>query len=194
LSYFVNADDIAEDLAKEGVSFNKYKIKTTPAEFRHYAITSGLINQGFSESRFLKSFSLRANHLTLCEMTDKESLAQLIADFLRRKLLKERRKFSFETVFSHPSKIGFMREALNAGYKVYLYFVSTESPEINVFRVKARQQKGGHDVLEDKIRSRYDRSMDFMFDASLVADKSYFFDNSTAKKNLKVIAQVENPV
>jgi predicted ABC-type ATPase len=191
LGYFVNADDIADDLMKRGVSFKKYGIKTTPAEFREYAIKSGLINEGFNESLFLKSFKLRVNHLTLTVKTYKENLAQLVADFLRRKLLKERKKFSFETVFSHSSKIDFMREAVKVGYKVYLYFVSTESPDINVFRVKARKMKGGHDVPEDKIRSRYDRSMDFMFDASLVADRSYFFDNSSAKKNPKVIAQVE---
>jgi predicted ABC-type ATPase len=191
LGYFVNADDIAEDLTNRGVSFKKYSIKTTPAEFREYALKSGLINEGFNESLFLKSFKLRANHLILSTRTHKENLAQLVADFLRRKLLNERKKFSFETVFSHPSKVDFMREARNAGYKVYLYFVSTESPDINVFRVKARKMKGGHDVPEDKVRSRYDRSMDFMFEASLVADKSYFFDNSSAKKDPKVIAQVE---
>jgi predicted ABC-type ATPase len=191
LGFFVNADDIAEDLMKTGVSFNKYKIKTTPSEFREFALKSGLINKGFNESLFLKSFKLRANHLTLSVKTAKVNLAQLVADFIRRKLLKERKKFSFETVFSHPSKVDFMREAVNAGYKVYLYFVSTESPDINVFRVKARTMKGGHDVPEYKIRSRYDRSMNFMFEASLVAHRSYFFDNSSAKKDPKVVAQVE---
>lgn len=189
--HYVNADDITKDLAKRGISFAKYNIKTTPSEFKDFALTSGLINVGFKKSRFLKSFKLRANLLTLADKSFNEQLAQIVADFLRRKLLKERMKFSFETVFSHPSKIDFMKEAVNAGYKVYLYFVSTESPDINVFRVQARKKKGGHDVPEDKIRSRYYRSMEHMFEASLIADQSYFFDNSSDNKDPKVIARIE---
>ncbi len=84
-----------------------------------------------------------------------------------------------------------MQEAADAGYKVYLYFITTESPDINVFRVRARTKMGGHDVPEDKIRSRYQRSMENMHTASLIADRSYFFDNSAGKKDLKVVAEVE---
>ena len=84
-----------------------------------------------------------------------------------------------------------MSEAMEAGYKVYLYFVSTESPKINVFRVRSRKKQGGHNVPADKIRSRYNRSMDNMFDASLIEDHSYFFDNSSTGKDPKVIAQVK---
>jgi predicted ABC-type ATPase len=188
---YINADDIALKLTQGGFSFKKYKIETTPKEFKSYALASGLIHDGFSEPAFLSSFKLRANSITLLSPTDKEYLAQLIADFLRKKLLRERKKFSFETVFSHEGKLDFMQEAVDAGYKVYLYFVSTESKEINVFRVQARKKKGGHDVPEDKIRSRYDRSMEFMFEASRIADQSYFFDNSGEKKDLKVVAEAK---
>jgi predicted ABC-type ATPase len=57
--------------------------------------------------------------------------------------------------------------------------------------VQARKMQGGHNVPADKIRSRYKRSMDLMFDASLIADQSYFFDNSTTGKDPRVIAQVK---
>ena len=184
LGYYVNADDIAEDLMKGGISFTKYRFKTTLKEFKDYTLVSGLINEEFNKSLFLKSFKLRANHLTLIAKSSKEYLAQVIADFIKRKLLSERKKFSFETVFSHPSKIDFMREAVQAGYKVYLYFVSTESPDINVFRVSARKKKGGHDVPENKIRSRYQRSMDNMFDASLIANSLIFL---TTRRTIKRI-------
>ena len=55
-----------------------------------------------------------------------------------------------------------MQQAVAAGYKVYLYFISTESPEINKFRVEARKAKKGHDVPEDKIVSRYYGSLDLL--------------------------------
>ncbi len=191
LGYYVNADDLAEDLIKGGISFKKYTVKTTAREFEKYALASGLINKAFKKSRFLKSFKLRSNHLILLDDSSKEYLAQVIADFLRKKLLNEKKKFSFETVFSHSSKLDIMKEAIEAGYKVYLYFVSTESSKINVFRVQARKMQGGHNVPPNKIRSRYKRSMDLMFNASLIADQSYFFDNSTTGEDPKVIAQVK---
>lgn len=72
-----------------------------------------------------------------------------------------------------------MRQAADAGYKVYLYFVCTESPEINKYRVKeVRLKEGGHDVPEDKIESRYYRSLNLLYKAAQIAYQCYFFDNS----------------
>jgi predicted ABC-type ATPase len=119
---------------------------------------------------------------------DNERMAQIVADFLRKKLLAERKKFSFETVFSHPSKLEIMRQAAAAGYKVYLYFVSTESPLINEFRVKARVAKGGHHVPVDKIESRYYRSLDLLFEASQIAYQAYYFDNSKEGEDFTMFA------
>jgi predicted ABC-type ATPase len=123
----------------------------------------------------LKSYSLRKNALHLKDRSADERLAQIIADFLRKKLLAERKRFSFETVFSHESKLDIMRQAAEAGYKVYLYFVSTESPLINKFRVAARKAKGGHDVPPDKIESRYYRSLDLLYKACQLSYQVYFF-------------------
>jgi len=71
-----------------------------------------------------------------------------------------------------------MRRAAEEGYKVYLYFVSTESPEINKFRVEARTRLGGHNVPSDKIESRYYRSLDLLYNACQLAYQVFFFDNS----------------
>lgn len=118
-----------------------------------------------------------------------ERIAQITADFLRKKLLSEGKKFSFETVFSHPSKIDIIKAANEAGYKVYLYFVSTEHPKINIYRVKiVRVRKKGHDVEQDKIVSRYYRSMDLMYDAAQYTYQSYFFDNSYDGTNHSLFA------
>lgn len=142
------------------------------------AMTSGLVNDDFGEAKFKNSFTLRNNLIRLKNKSADERLAQLIADFLRKKLIELKRKFSFETVFSHPSKLQIMQQAVDAGYKAYLYFVSTESPEINKFRVLARKAKKGHDVPEDKIVNRYYRSLDLLYNASQLAYQVFFFDNS----------------
>lgn len=163
--YYINADDIAVQLRNDSFSFTVFDLHVTPKVFTDVVVQSGLINDTFSLTSFKNSFSLRNDILRLKIPAAVERLAQIVADFLRKKLLEERKKFSFETVFSHPSKLEIMQQAVDAGYKVYLYFVSTESPEINKFRVKARKAKNGHDVPVDKIVSRYYRSLDLLYDA-----------------------------
>ena len=108
----------------------------------------------------------------------------IIADYLREALIAEGKQFTFETVLSHPAKLDLMKRAKQQGYKVYLYFVSLASPEINVERVKTRVREGGHDVPSDKIIKRYQRSMDNLYSAMTIADSVYLFDNSYQGVNL----------
>ncbi len=81
-----------------------------------------------------------------------------------------------------------MQHATDAGYKVYLYFVGTESPEINKPRVRARVQKGGHLVPVDRIESRYYRSLDLLFAAAEACYQAYFFDNSKQDSDAVTLA------
>lgn len=177
---YVNADDLVHEL-KTGLDFSKYEIQTNRNEFVSIALSSGLINKVFSEITFNASFSFSRNKIMSKNANSIERLAQIVADFLRKKLLQESKKFSFETVFSHSSKIDIMREAAEKGYKVYLYFVSTNSPEINKSRVDIRVAKGGHAVPADLIESRYYRSLDLLYQASQIAYQAFFFDNSKDK-------------
>lgn len=186
---YINADDIAKKLREGKVTFKKYKIIVEDQEFKKIVSESGLLNEKFSLTDFIKSYSLENNQLYLLNKKADERIAQIIADFLRKKLLLENKKFSFETVFSHSSKIEIMNDAIKAGYKVYLYFVSTESPEINKFRVKkVRVEEGGHDVPEDKIVSRYYRSLDFLYEAAQLSYQTYFFDNSRKGEDFRLFA------
>jgi len=189
---YVNADDIAKRLRDQTFTFDDYNITTSNKEFTAIVLASGLIGCEFDESRFKRSFILRSGTIKLKDKTADERLAQIIADFLRKKLLAEERKFSFETVFSHPSKLEIMRNAVENGYKVYLYFVSTESPEINKYRVLERTRKGGHDVPSHKIESRYYRSLELLFEASKLAYQAFFFDNSEDGTQSKMFAHFKN--
>ena len=182
---YINADDIALALRQNKFTFSFYTLSATRDDFISTALASGLINKKFPEKDCLKSCHLAGNTLALNHQKYSEALAQILADFLRKKLLAQGKKFSFETVFSHESKLEIMRQATKDGYKVYLYFVCTESPEINKFRVKkVRVKEGGHDVPEDKIESRYYRSLELLFDAAQVAYQTFFFDNSGSEFNL----------
>jgi len=82
------------------------------------------------------------------------------------------------TVMSSADKIDFLKKAGECGYKTYLYFIATDSPEINVSRVRYRVTQGGHDVAKDKIISRYFRSLDLLTCAIKNSWRAYVFDNS----------------
>lgn len=105
----------------------------------------------------------------------------IVADFFKEQYLKHRISFSFETVFSHPAKIDILRRAQLAGFKTYMYFVATENPLINLNRIKERVALGGHDVPEEKTRSRYLRCMEQVRYALPYLNRAYFFDNSAAQ-------------
>lgn len=176
---YVNADDIAKKLRQQTFNFTEYSITATHAAIIDTALNSGMIGKDFNRNMLENSFSLGSNgSLQLIDGGADERLAQILADYLRKCLLDEKKKFSFETVFSHASKLQIMRDAAAMGYKVYLYFVSTEAPEINKSRVLERTAQGGHNVPVDKIESRYFRSLDLMFDAAQIAYQAFFFDNS----------------
>jgi predicted ABC-type ATPase len=102
-------------------------------------------------------------------------LAAAIVDFLREELMRRGDSFSFETVMSHRSKIEFFKRARAGDYKTYLYFVCTNSAELNIARVRSRVGMGGHSVQEDKIRERYVRCLELAREAVAHSYRAYFF-------------------
>jgi len=192
--YYINADDIAAQLRENGCPFDQFDITVTNNAFASIAIDSGLINQDFTEAQFFKCYILRSNTIKLKVKGADERLAQIIADFLRKTLLLEKKRFSFETVFSHESKLDIMRKAADAGYKVYLYFVSTELPEINKYRVDLRVRKGGHYVDPLKIESRYYRSLELLYQACQLSYSVFFFDNSKDNEPFKMFANFKKNI
>src|SRR5437868_5288441 len=89
---------------------------------------------------------------------------------------------------SHESKVDFLKKARSKGYRTYLYFVSTAGPRINCQRVAARVEKGGHPVPDDKVISRYYKSLDLLAPAIKHTDRAYIFDNSFSEVELKLEA------
>ncbi|MBO9699749.1 MAG: hypothetical protein J7604_06025 [Sporocytophaga sp.] len=77
--------------------------------------------------------------------------------------------------------------ANKAGYKTYLYYICTESPIINKDRIDNRVEKGGHNIVEDKVKSRYFASLDLLFDAIKLVRRAYIFDNSG--REYKLVAE-----
>ncbi len=94
-------------------------------------------------------------------------------------LLADRRSFVVETTLSGSTYIRMMQRAKAAGYQLVLLFVGTHSVEINLIRVQNRVIKGGHDVLEEDQRRRFERSMRNVQAAFHLADDASLYDNSS---------------
>jgi predicted ABC-type ATPase len=77
--------------------------------------------------------------------------------FLER-AIDERCDFAFETTLSGRTIAALLEKALSAGIEVRIWYVGLSSAELHIARVRARVEKGGHDIPEEKIRERYDRS------------------------------------
>ncbi len=117
-------------------------------------------------------------------------MASVASDFIRQSLLRERITFTFETVMSSSDKVQLLQRAQDLGYRTYLYFIATEDPSINIARVKIRVSRGGHEVPEDKIVSRYWRSLDLLLDARRHTNRAYIFDNSGEGERRMWIAEI----
>jgi len=116
-----------------------------------------------------------------------------LAEIARYRALLFRESFAFETVLSTRSKLDFIKNAKMHGYSVHAVYVTTESPDINIERVKIRVEHGGHDVPEEKIVLRYEKSLDLMFDVVCEADSADIYDNSGNSPRL-VAAKVKGGI
>ena len=103
----------------------------------------------------------------------------MVADFFKDQYLKRRLSFSFETVFSHPAKIEILKKAQDLGFRTYMYFVATETPNVNLKRIQQRVKQGGHNVPEDKTVARYYRCLEQVKYALPYLNRAYFFDNTS---------------
>ena len=189
IGVFVNADEMEREIKISGgsLNLNKLGITSTPADvlkrFKQSLKASGL-EKRLDLQALLERMSLDES-MTLWVPGPYDSyLAAALAEAVRQELLEEGQTFTFETVMSHASKIEFMKEARARGYRVYLYFVATDDPTINIARVRGRVLQGGHPVDDDLVIKRYHKSIALMTEACKVAHRAYIFDNSGAKHNL----------
>ncbi|GGN27390.1 MULTISPECIES: zeta toxin family protein [Marinomonas] len=115
-------------------------------------------------------------------------LAQFISVGLRDDWVKDGLSFTYESVMSHESHIQFVEGAKKIGYKSYLYYVCTSEVELNKARVEQRVKEGGHTVPEDKIASRYQRSLENLHEMLTICRRGFLFDNSSTE--MTFIAEV----
>ena len=97
---------------------------------------------------------------------------------MRYECLEQGRDFVFETVFSSPEKLEFLKKAKEAGFFIRFFYVCTSDPSINVTRITQRYLNGGHEVPISKVISRYYKSLLNAEEAIAFVDRAYVYDNS----------------
>lgn len=189
IGVFVNADEIEKKLKeRKSLSLYKYNFSSDTETLRKYLEENGMSQKVLNIKKLYLKFRIEKNNIFYSGEYN-SYIAADIAGFIRNQLMLKGKSFSFESVFSHSSKLEIMEMAKSLGYRVYLYFVTTEDADINVNRVCIRVKQNGHPVPEGKIRKRYYNSLNLMFDAVKLSTRAYLFDNSG--KIYKMIAQVD---
>lgn len=175
---YINPDDLEKAIRETGIlKLDSFGFTTDTNEIREHLADSRLLQSRDLVSG-ISSVELKGSVLDLRKVEMNSYYASALADFIRHKALLAGLSFSFETVMSSRDKVDLLRVAQEAGYRTYLYFVATEDPSINIARVKNRVADGGHDVPEDKIVTRYGRSLGLLREAIRYANRAYLFDTS----------------
>jgi predicted ABC-type ATPase len=89
-----------------------------------------------------------------------------------------------ETVLSTDKYRRLVQRAKSLGFEILLIYVVLHSVELNVQRVALRVKHGGHPVPEEKIRSRYEKSLSQLRWFFEQADRVMLYDNSGATPRL----------
>jgi predicted ABC-type ATPase len=97
------------------------------------------------------------------------------------------KNFAIETTLSGKNYLQMMLDARARNFEIVLLYIGTENVEINLARIKNRVLRGGHNVPEQDVRRRYQRSFANLPLAIERADRTILFDNS-AEQGHRLVA------
>lgn len=186
---FINADIIETEIRQNKfVNIDDYNLKLNQSNldaFLNQESTISLINKA-KYKEFEINLKIIDNLIISKSEKTNSYEAALITSFFRNALINSNQTFSCETVMTHFSKLEEINYAKSKDFKTYLYFICLEDANLNISRVKNRVLKGGHDVDENLVTERYNKTLSNLFPAINIVDKFYIFDNS---KVMKLIAE-----
>ena len=105
--------------------------------------------------------------------------------------LKERKSFTWETTVIARGTLKYINKAKQLGYKINVNYVNVESLDIALKRVEQRVKKGGHNVKDDIVESRYVSQFNNIIAPLALCDNVYFYDNT---KSMKIVGVFKNNI
>lgn len=137
---------------------------------------------GSGKSTVTSLFKIVGDYTNADDIVKSSGMSNLEAaqyvESIRLKALQEKEDLTFETVLSADRYVEFIKKAHELGYFIKVVFVLTSDSSMNVFRVRARVNNGGHDVPADKIKSRYIKSLTNLSRIIPYCDIVHVYDNS----------------
>jgi predicted ABC-type ATPase len=188
LGVYVNADDIQAELEiDKQLNFDTYQLSVTNEQIQNFFMGSKFSPVKRNELDLWEKVHVSDNVFRVNSFVD-SYLAADLAEFIRQMLLENDISFTYETVMSHPGKVDFLKLAQSKGYRVYLYFIATVDPAININRVQVRVKQHGHGVDSATIEKRYYKSLGNLRSAVKWTNRTFIFDNS--QERAKFIAEI----
>lgn len=93
--------------------------------------------------------------------------------------------FAFETTLSGKAHLGVLRNLKTLRYQVHIAYLWVPSADLTLVRIKDRVLHGGHNVPEDVVRRRFERSLgNFMLLYRPLADSWTLYDNSGPRSSI----------
>lgn len=93
--------------------------------------------------------------------------------------------FAFETTLSGKSHLIFINKLKEKEYSIHLFFLWIPSKDLAIARIKERVARGGHNVADEDVKRRFDKSIGNFFKLYRpLFDSWNMFDNSTTTPRL----------
>ena len=108
----------------------------------------------------------------------------------RRAAIAAGRTLVAETTLAGAGVLRLMEDARIVGYRIVLHYVSVDSAEQALIRIRNRVALGGHDVPELDVRRRFARSHANLPAAIARADEVLFYDNTDSDTPHREVAML----
>ncbi|KLU04979.1 hypothetical protein RISK_002972 [Rhodopirellula islandica] len=117
-----------------------------------------------------------------------------VAAAIRSSLVSQRESFIFETVLSDPvgDKVDTLARYAEADYTVALIFIQVHDVGESIRRVAMRTSQGGHDVPDEKLKSRFERTKANLQRAIACLPHVLVYDNSDLELPCRLVRLYAN--
>lgn len=88
------------------------------------------------------------------------------------------RSFNQETTLAGKSAVVRIRKAYSLGYRVRLFYIGVDSPEVALARICHRVQVGGHDIRPEDVERRFSASISALGKVLPYTHESVVLDNT----------------
>ena len=143
---------------------------------------STLYKTNFLNQNIKNSIRINTDEIVYSFGDWKSSIDQIkagkIAIQLRNKCFLEEKSFNKETTLTGKTILKIIDKAKDLGYKIHLYYIGIDNPEIAKERVKNRIARGGHGISSNLIEKRYYESLQNLEKILSKCDLIEIYDNS----------------